>query len=356
MGISHPPAKYWAKQYAWKRMTKWQDAVVEGLFLAGVTAPKAEVVLVVKEIASPKGRAELKEKPHSNVLYHPADRNTFMVFDNEPEIAEICRRFDRNLVVAAPEINDQAQWPRIYNQKDVDRPAIRTRWGPGVQGEFRPIYLGCLPYSDNAVEWYTVQPHGTDNEKTWKNLWAIPAFDQQGLQKFNFPHPDDSQFDESRDPQLFAWALVSLQRSIVAGVEIPDNQTGNWLHQYGRFLSFTSRRDNDFPEARRFVFDHSKNYTGTHLSLLSMSTWILASAVGSDLRKYAEQWDTAILALYEIRAALTRGQWPKDDKEQLSEWRKKLGKICEVWDTPEDVWTQHKDHDAMVQRSASPEL
>jgi len=62
-----------------------------------------------------------------------------------------------------------------------------------------------------------------------------------------------------------------------------------------------------------------------------MSTWILASAVDSDLRRYAEQWDEAIPALYEIRAVLAQNKWPKNDKRQLNEWRAKLGKICEIW-------------------------
>jgi len=173
MGVAHPPTKYLAKDFAWERMATWRDAILQGLLATQVTASRAEISSVINEVATPAGRADVKKNPSSDVLYHPADRNTFMVFENEAEIAEICRRFDRDLIITTPEIRDRTQWPLIYNPKDVDRPATRMRWGLGTQGRFRPIYLGCLLYSDNAVEWYTLQPYGQANEESWKKLWTM---------------------------------------------------------------------------------------------------------------------------------------------------------------------------------------
>jgi hypothetical protein len=116
--------------------------------------------------------------------------------------------------------------------------------------------------------------------------------------------PKDLSFED------FAWVMVAAQRSVSLGTIITDAQLGEWVVQYGQALfdnmNGEGARDmRQNREKKRFVFEplRSPQYRGPPLTFNTVTADILMYKTGSTVRKFAEQWDRAILAVYKYKAA-----------------------------------------------------
>jgi hypothetical protein len=133
--------------------------------------------------------------------------------------------------------------------------------------------------------------------------------------------------------------VVALQRSISVGAKVTDSQTGNWLYQYGKHLHRTGRRannDKNPPYAKRFIFNPLGEYNGPNISFNQMTAWILGSAEGSQMRLCAEDWDDAIIAMYEYQAAVSKGEAVSD--ERVQGWKQRVNQVRELYAVSVQGW------------------
>ncbi|KAH7083916.1 hypothetical protein FB567DRAFT_581389 [Paraphoma chrysanthemicola] len=298
-GIPQPPIKIPTEHFNWIRCRSPVDALTKALSDQINDITEAEVQKDVDNCYS------------SPLLYHPADRD-LLVFDMEPELASVARRYKRNLIILSPRVEDENQWDHIWDT--TSKIPILWRWSTGEQDDLKPIVLGCLPDYGKASErkgrWYIIKP--ADSDKTeWEQLWCRPKW-SDWFRSCGWPH--DLSFED------FAWVMVAAQRSISLGSSIADDDIGEWVVQYGRRLRVnlngTGARDmRENRIAERFVFDPSKKkrYGGPALSFDSLTADIMMYKAGTAPRAFAEQWDRAILAMYEYKASRNlfggRSEW-----------------------------------------------
>ena len=152
------------------------------------------------------------------------------------------------------------------------------------------------------------------------------------LRSFHFP--------EDGGGDSFRWTLVSLQRSISLGLDLRDEQLGNWISQYGLHLENSNRVNNslDTRMAKRFVFDPTKPYDGTCPSFDRLTAYILGAPRDSKMRKYAERWDAAIVAMHDYQQMVATSRTPSQD--QMNVWKAKMSMIRDIFDNLPGVWEE----------------
>jgi hypothetical protein len=122
-------------------------------------------------------------------------------------------------------------------------------------------------------------------------------------------------------PNVFAWAIVSLQRRVVLGLQIPEEQLGCWLWQFGMYLKDCLGRN---PPARsgRFNYDEKRfpEYKAAGLKRVAFHTltaWTYNNDFhkgGIGIRGYARQWDDAIDARMQYELTGATSDWANFDR------------------------------------------
>lgn len=129
--------------------------------------------------------------------------------------------------------------------------------------------------------------------------------------KFGFPM---TQFKSSGE-SVFLWAVVSLHRRIVLGLDMPDDHIGCWLWQYGEHLAECAKWTNPHPSP--FEYNPAKlgeysNKKYHRLPFHTLTGWILNSRIvgnGTWIGVYAKKWDDAIDAQIQYRLDKTNAKW-----------------------------------------------
>lgn len=102
--------------------------------------------------------------------------------------------------------------------------------------------------------------------------------------------------------------MVALQRSISLGLEVHDEHLGEWVYQYGQMLRANLKDGVKGTRttriAEKFTFDpqKQKGWKGPRLSYAKLSADIMMSKPDTAARKFAIQWDKAIVAMYKYKA------------------------------------------------------
>lgn len=122
----------------------------------------------------------------------------------------------------------------------------------------------------------------------------------------------------------FAWVMVAAQRSIALGMTIPDEQLGDWVIQFGQqfLVTFSGKGAKEARANRKavkFIFDPNKHkqYNGPELTYQKLSADIMMSKPGETVRTFAGQWDAAIRAMWNYKAARNTYGGEKEWRELL---------------------------------------
>lgn len=165
-GYFDPPFMYQANQWTWNSADTWQEALIDALNTEGS-------VTLDSSFIDHHYRPDENQWNPSRILHHPGDRPTF-VFPGESDCAEVLRRsmFNYSLVIVCPYIKEDGEWwHRMWDK--TNRPPILARWSTGVQAEYQPLVLGCLPWGAtkgargecDQVMWFSLKAKDTN---PWK--------------------------------------------------------------------------------------------------------------------------------------------------------------------------------------------
>lgn len=115
---------------------------------------------------------------------------------------------------------------------------------------------------------------------------------------------------------VFLWAIVALQRRMVLGYKLPDDDIGCWLQQYGGHLVERSQWTN--PQPVRFTYDatkladyKSKGYLRYTFRIITGWTTLNPNigANGVWIGTHATRWDAAMNAQIEYQRNKTVEKW-----------------------------------------------
>jgi hypothetical protein len=108
------------------------------------------------------------------------------------------------------------------------------------------------------------------------------------------------------DVKKFAWATVSIQRSIVLGaISVRDDNLGEFLMQYGRYLNASNGHG-----SQPFKFSRSGDSLSIpKVTFRDITTWILTSSDDSSARLFAKCWDNAVQLNLIHRKSMTLPDW-----------------------------------------------
>ncbi len=326
LGFFDPPLNYMPPQIRWKYHSDgWEGALAAELTKKGIPVDAAKMRNAYDHLAS--GAENKKEQSH--ILYHPADRGT-AIFQGETAASLVARcgaaQRPFSLIIICPLVRaDGIGWDRIYDT--TNRPPIYPRWSTGDQGLYEPLVLMCIPVSESfkgreslkkVVDWYSMDPTPKAPFETfWIRVWSkwvfyLPNFYIMVLILVRFSgQAIGKEAEQLRFPinawPPFRWTLVMLHRRIAAGDQIPDEELGSWIKQYGQHLE---KCGNPYKRpAKKFVFKKGQPYDGKKLTYHELTALIMNPHFGGGKILTAKRWDDAFDALIAYNLDRTDAKW-----------------------------------------------
>ncbi len=288
------------------------------------SSPLHAFTLAIKEDFAMDAKKEAETKQHlvqaqglklTAGMYHPEDRS-LLVPQYEKEMAYVLRQqYNRNLVVVAPRVSKPDHWDYIWNTTPTI--PVLARYSTGNQADRKPMLLGWLPAYGKVWaregHWFVIKPYG-GHQKTWDLLWNTYVHNFELLENLSLTYSSptwDKSFSNCGWPTgdldfaAFAWVMVMTQRTILLGRQIPDEQLGEWVVQYGQHLRKAGVDSSTYRDMRskiKFVFDDKvRSYRGPPVTFTELSAQIMRYGKQTEPKLFAQQWDTAIEKWYRFK-------------------------------------------------------
>ncbi|KAG9197183.1 hypothetical protein G6514_002206 [Epicoccum nigrum] len=283
-GVSHPPVAYRAGEWQWEYYDIPARALFEALIRHGAITPSKEKAF--------KGRADVLSRETGSwtnePLYHPGDRQSnVQVYHKEHMLAKMCREYQRELIIVAPEVWAEGKGRQLpYSCKPDSRPPVRMRRSVGEAEKWPPIILGIIsPWGsqDRTGRWYVMVPLSERTKvlyKLWdsKCNWDIRR-NELGLSKVS-------------DLKTVQWLAVSAHRAVLNG-EIKDTQLGPFIQAL--LKHYNEERSKPYGKRTEFTFNPKQD--GPTVIYYNLTAYILTSGAESWARHYVDRYDNLMEAI-----------------------------------------------------------